>query len=433
MATRIPWRGSVANHLQVGPDKRYEYSGLQAALDAIAAAADAALDNRYVVTVAPGYYVSTDAILDNVPFTDVAAEVPGTAVLYRSAAGNGGTVRIGDHSDGGWTEVVQDKLYSGLRIVRDFVGSVMTAPEAALFVGGEYDHPGVVPWTNIWIHGCEIVGGHDALQAFGTNPNDYPSGAVPRLLFQASRALCMCDAVTLKGDALFISQGNYVHTHPVAGALSPYLDPPAAAWKQTGFHVNAYTDSTADIDARNPDARFISSGDVVVVDGYAGEHAGPSFPFIAGYLFYSNSAGPYESLLLPCRVVDPTIRVRGTYVTGTGVVTKLAGVAVTGAYLKNTDGQLLVRGADIDVEAVTDSAYLPDDVAGVSVDTGLLTTARVVDSSVDVRTNKGGGTAHSLLTEAANARIKFRNVTSDQLADDSAGGDITELTTVAVP
>lgn len=403
MAKRV-WRGKDVNHLTVGNGKQFDHTTIQAALDAVETAGDAAADNLYAITVAPGVYESE--VSHNVSYTIVTAEVPHSAILQKTSGGTGGAYSIGTDTAGLAEYIVIENMVFNNQLTGN-LGPQGGPPEGALYVGGEDIYDTDLNWDMVHLWNNRIIGSHDGLQIFGQRMTGRPG----RLFVQSNYIESCHDAVTLKNHACVMSSANQVYV--VTAGDTDYL-PSANDWKTTGFHFRTNSDGNTTV---SDYAFWDSNGDQVWMDVRANV-GGSGQDRVAGVLAYN----PGSNQQIQLRFRNTAMRI--DYDADYDPAFYIAAVHLDS---DNTQ-QMQIRNLAARIHQRNTGSSAPSTIYGVMCQ-GASTSAslRITDSEFDLVNDKGGGTTVCFSADA-NATIEYNNIIENAATEQSGAGTFTKLT-----
>ena len=401
--------------LEVGPGKGYQFSNVQSALDSISNAAE---DNPFLITVAPGLYdLGGSPIVHNKSHVHVVGAGPRASKLVKSAVGSDTGLGAYNLAVGaaGSPGITSNVTISGLGIYNRIPGGTGTGepPEPALSIGKTSDTSQA--WDEICVENCHIVGNHDGLQIFNY------TATRGRCFVRSNLIRSLHDAYTLKTTGQIFSLGNQIFCDdsglPELAGTGYALD----KWKTTGIHFGAAISPTIPIDVLLD--KFISVGDSIVVRG-SGQSFGPTANqrTCAGVLWYNQAQPVY-----PAHFSGLSIDLRFSE-TALSVPTIVAGVALDSNVTAAADGLIVFEGGQIYVDQAGASGTAPTAVACVQVGAGAAGGTRHVRLAGTVlhgRNAQAGGTCYGLRTVHANARINAANCPSLLPNDQFAGSVIT--------
>jgi len=405
MSTRI-WQGKEIKNKTVGPGKHYDYTTIQAALDAIDALGDSAADNMYCITVAPGVYET--AIDHNVSHTILSSEVPYAAVLQKTGDGGGGAYRIGTD----FARVVSNVWVIGMTINNQLTGGFGAAgspPEGALYVGDEANYDTDANWDCIHLISNRIEGSHDGLQVFG-----HDLATEPGRLFIRGNYIASChDAFTVKGSIRGVSNANQIHC-VASGDLD--LLPSANGWKTTGMHFRS--DLVSQV---SPFGFFDSVGDQIWMDIDGDVGGSNDQDRCTGVLAYNPLTTAQNQLHFT------NMRIRIDYGQDHSPSNSLSCVQLDDANsqtmeFKNLKARLHQRGT---------GGSAPATVYGARVmNASALSKLRFVDAEFFLQNDAGGGTTVCFDAEA-NGEIEYSNIIHNAATAQAGAGTFTKLTPMA--
>lgn len=412
--SKVVYRGKERTHLTVGAGGMFDFADPQAAWDSIS---DSSISKPYLIELSPGIYEQDSPSAGEPAWafrgkTDISIVGSRAAILRKTGTVGGGTVGIG--AGGSLAERIR---LDGFMIINPLNGaSEGGAPEGGLYLGDETNHPTTLPFDDIEIVNCHILGVHDALQIFGTQaPGGGPT--VPPLVYIRNNLMgSRHDTYTIKGGVRLHSSHNQIIADS-ASTFGGYLTS-IDDWKTTGIHYNHGSGTHTD-DAGRGDAFSIHTGEQIRV--LTNDHVDTTGPqhYGCGVLNYKTGAADmsYPQTWTGCH-----IRLRNLF----NENVRLWGVEFDKAVFP--EDEFIWTGGSIHVINESAGASAPDTIAGVHVGNTTQAECRVRISNTHILAVNAKTFAYSLMSEdEATNVIKHGGVTSDQVVNAAGGGVVTHV------
>lgn len=408
----VPKRVRPPRFIEVSPAGG-DYTTVQAAFDAIAAAADSSATNRYRVDVLPGVY--DERVTIEPSFVDVYFHEG--AVLQFTGTTSGGTLRIGVDST-----LTEDVTVSGPgRIVRNVTGVTGSGggpPEGAVYIGAESSHPSAPQWDRVTIRGLTVEGVHDGIQAFGVN-DDATSSPLLDLHYNIVRS--PHDAVTFKGALRVQSSYNLVEVDTTGRA--PYLTN-IADWKSTCWHINAGSGVSGLPWVLGLSDRWVRSfaDSCVMRDGTNIGSSGQDR--MIGFLLYQSSAAD-AGVAIRVELLNPSITIEydRDYSPAKNVALIQIEAADTSEGVTIADGDFVVSGLEGVIRQINTGSSAPSSVYGIEVNVGS-TGSAVVRASGSIWGQNLKGSAAAYLARASSGDTIYAEFVSNLGLDTGGGGTL---------
>jgi len=253
----IRFRGKDRNHFTVGNGKLFDIQSLnlEAAAAAVVARGDAAIDNRYRITLTPGEYPL--AAIDELQHCDIVFEAG--AVIRHTAADDEPTLKID-----GSTATVSDVRFIDARVVNENdagAPAVQLGPSDALV---DESATSDVRFDGIVFERLRAESWGIGLSILGCTKTEAIVAGVPRVELFASKIGSCKTAFCGQGNFRLDSLGNHYLADP--DGVGPYTDanPDTATADKTAFRFNAVSEAARG-DLYTGESRLTSNGDLFEV------------------------------------------------------------------------------------------------------------------------------------------------------------------------